>query len=155
MMHGCGKMVVAPASDAARCGDAWATPLPACRCCVWVYLFTILLFYIFLLWICADLASIHIFRRTEPIWPELGCIGRIGLYWPAAETNQKGWNSRNRQKSTLNHVGTAKIGFEWGPNILNLSFLNFILNICYFFCVFFFVLCFLPSSFFVLWTKYI
>ena len=51
----------------------------------------------------------------------------------------------------------AEIGFEWGPNILNLSFLNFILNICCFFCVFFFVLCFVlcfsPSSFFVLWTK--
>ena len=62
-------------------------------------------------------------------------------------------NGRNRPKSALNHAGTAKIGFEWGPNILNLSFLNFILNICCFFCVFFFVLCFLPSSFFVLWIK--
>ena len=47
----------------------------------------------------------------------------------------------------------AEIGFEWGPNILKLSFLNFILNICCFFCVFFFVLRFLPSYFFVLWTK--
>ena len=52
-------------------------------------------------------------------------------------------------KSALNHAETAEINFEWGPNILNLSFLNFILNICCFFCV----LCFLPSSFFVLWTK--
>jgi len=44
-------------------------------------------------------------------------------------------DDRNRPKSALNHARTAEIGFEWGPNILNLSFLNFILNICCFFCV--------------------
>ena len=62
-------------------------------------------------------------------------------------------NGRNRPKSALNHAGTAEISFERGPNILNLTFLNFILNIYCFFCVFFvlcFVLYFLPSSFFVL-----
>ena len=97
----------------------------------------------------ANSASIHTdLGRFLPIRPK---SGRIGSYRPAAETNQ------NRPKSALNHAGTAIIGFEWDPNILNLSFLNFILNICYFFCIFFFVLCFilcfLPSSFFVLWTK--
>ena len=61
--------------------------------------------------------------------------------------------NRNKPKSALNYAGTAEIGFEWGPNILNLSFLDFILNIWCFFCVFFFVLCFLPSSSFVLWIK--
>ena len=60
---------------------------------------------------------------------------------------------QNRPKSALNHARTTEIGFEWGPNILNLSFLDFILNIWCFFCVFFFVLCFSPSSFFVLWIK--
>ena len=63
-----------------------------------------------------------------------------------AESGHIGW----QPKSALNHARTAEIGFEWG---LNLSFLNFILKICCFFCVFFFVLCFLPSSFFVLWIK--
>ena len=66
-------------------------------------------------------------------------------------------NSQKGLKSALNHAGTAEIGFEWGPNILNWSFLNFIMNICCFFCVFFFVLCFvlcfLSTSFFVLWIK--
>ena len=81
---------------------------------------------------------------------ELGRIGRIGSYRPVAEIDR---NSQNGPTSALNHARTAEIGFEWGPNILNLSFLFFILNICYFFCIFFFVLCFLPSSFFVLWTK--
>ena len=73
--------------------------------------------------ICADLCW------TRQIRPESSCIGQIGLYQLAAETD------RNRLKSALNHVGTVEIGFEWGPNILNLSFLNFILNICCFFCV--------------------
>ena len=76
--------------------------------------------------------------------------GQFGQNWVVSAGDR---NGRNRPKSALNHAGTAKIGFEWGPNILNLSFLNFILNICCFFCVFFFVLCFLPSSFFVLWIK--
>ena len=64
---------------------------------------------------------------------------RIGLYQPNRIVSTGG---RKRPKSALNHAGTAEIGFEWDPNILNLSFLNFILNICCFFCVFFFVLCF-------------
>ena len=70
----------------------------------------------------------------SPTRPE---SSRIRSYWLATET-------------ALNHAKTAEIGFEWG---LHLSFLNFILKICCFFCVFFFVLCFLPSSFFVLWIK--
>ena len=63
-------------------------------------------------------------HRTGLIRLELGRIG----WWPK-------W-----PKSTLNHAGIAEIGFEWGPNIQNLSFLNFIMNICYFF-VFSFLFC--------------
>ena len=66
-------------------------------------------------------------------------IGPYRLNWVVLTGDQ---NGHNRPKSALNHAGTAKISFEWDPNILNLSFLNFILNICCFFCVFFFVLCF-------------
>ena len=82
--------------------------------------------------------------RTGPIWLELGRIGWIGSYRPTVKTDRNSWN---KSKSALNHARTAKIGFEWGPNILNQSFLNFILNICCFFCFFFcffflFVLCF-------------
>ena len=88
--------------------------------------------------ICADLAWFA---------PNRVDSARIGLYHP-------NWfilaGNRNRPKSNLNHAEIAEIGFEWGPNILNLSFLNFILNICFFFWV---LLCFLLSSFFVLWTK--
>ena len=92
--------------------------------------------FFFLSLIRADSASICV----EPGW--------FGQNWVVSAGDR---NGRNRPKSALNHAGTAKISFEWGPNILNLSlsFLNFILNIC----CFFFVLCFLPSSFFVLWIK--
>ena len=69
----------------------------------------------------------------------------------SAESDHIGW----RPKLALNHTGTAEISFEWGPNILNLSFLNFILNLCYFFCIFFFVLCFdlcfLPLKIYLKW----
>ena len=75
---------------------------------------------------------------------------RFGQNRVVSASDRIGWN---RPTSASNHAGIAEIGFEWGPNILNLSFLNFILNICCFFCVFFFVLCFLSSSFFVLWIK--
>ena len=87
--------------------------------------------------ICVDSASICTepgkFSQNQAVSAELGRIG-----WPSK------W-----PKLALNHARTAKIGFKWDPNILNLSFLNFILNIC----CFFFVLCLLPSSFFVLWIK--
>ena len=61
-------------------------------------------------------------------------------------------DDRNRLKLALNHAEIAEIGFEWVPNILNLSFINFILNICCFFCVFFFVFvfCFVFLAFFFL-----
>ena len=72
-----------------------------------------------------------------PNWVDLAIIGS---YRPSIETAETDQNGRNRPKSAWNHVGTAEIGFEWDPNILNLSFFNFILNICCFFCVFFFVL---------------
>ena len=88
---------------------------------------------------------LHVFAA-----PNRANSARIGLYRPNRIVLAGGLK---RPKSALNYSGTPEIGFEWGPNILNLSFLNFILNICCFFCVFFFVLCFLPSSFFVLWTK--
>ena len=89
------------------------------------------------------------FNQNRAVLAESGCIGWIRCYRPAVETNK-------RPKLALNHAEIVEIGFEWGPNILNLSFLNFILNICCFFVfsfLFCFVLCFLPSSFFVLWIK--
>ena len=120
------------------------------------------------------------------MWPDTGCgiwhgclcvnaASELFLFFYSIRTDstlirtESGWfnqnravsaddrNGWNKQKWALNHVETVEINFEWSPNILNLSFLSFILNICYFFCVFFFVLCFvlcfLPSSFFVLWIK--
>ena len=75
---------------------------------------------------------------------------RIKLYQPNQVILAGNQNGSKQPKSALNHAETAKIGFEWDPNILNLFFLNFILNICCLFCVFFFVLYFLHSSFFVL-----
>lgn len=100
--------------------------------------------FFFFSWIHVDSASIRV---------ESGRIGWIGSYQPATKMAETDQNGQNRSKSALNHAKTAEIGFEWDPNILNLSFLNFIMNICYFFCVFFFVLYSLPSSFFVLWIK--
>ena len=89
-------------------------------------------------------------RRTGPIRPESSC---------STESGYIDWRPK-QPKSALNHAETAKIGFQWGPNILNLSFLNFILNICcffydlffvVFFFFFFFFCCFLPSFF--VWIK--
>ena len=47
--------------------------------------------------------------QFAPIRPELGCIGQIGSYQPTAKIDR---NNHNMQKSTLNHAGTAEIGFE-------------------------------------------
>ena len=106
--------------------------LPARRCHIWVFLF-LFLFFFDSRWLGFDSA-------------------KIGLYWPAAKTVETDQNGRNRSKSALNYAGTVEISSEWGPNILNLSFLNFILNICCFFCVcvcvfFFNVSCLLLSLF--------
>ena len=65
---------------------------------------------------------------------------RIKLYRLHRVVSTSNQNGHNRPKTALNHARIVKISFEWGLNILNLSFLNFILNICCFFCVFFFVL---------------
>ena len=118
-----------------QCGLTWGTAsVTAART-------SMLRFFFFspLTWL--DLHQLSLIRTN---------LARIGPYQPNRVVSGGG---RNRPKRASNHARTAKIGFEWGPNILNLSFLNFILNICYFFCVFFFVLCFLPSSFSVLWIK--
>ena len=139
MKHWRGWEGAAAELDAAQAGcGIWRgqMQLPACRCHIWVFLF-LFLFFFDSRWLGFDSA-------------------KIGLYWPAAKIVETDQNGRNRPKSALNHAGTAEISSEWGPNILNLSFLNFILNICCFFCVcvcVFFFLCFLPSSFFVLWIK--
>ena len=61
----------------------------------------------------------------------------IGPYWVVSAGDR---NGQNMLKSALNHAGTVEIGFEWCPNILNLSILNFIMNIYCFFCVVFFFL---------------
>ena len=111
------------------------TPLPTHQCRVWVYLF------FFFSLIRTDSARFAL-NQTDSAWIRLHRLNWVVLA-----------GDQNRPKSALNHARTAEIGFEWGPNILNLSFLDFILNIWCFFCVFFFVLCFSPSSFFVLWIK--
>ena len=135
MMHGRGWEGAAPESDAARCG----VRLPA-RLSFFFFFMDSLRLGSIRTDSTSILADSH---RTGTIRPKSSRIGVIS----AGDRNS--WNGRNRPQSALNHAGTAEIGFEWGPNILILSFLNFIMNICCFFCVFFFVLCFLPSSFFL------
>ena len=108
-----------------------------------IYLFLYYYYFIFMV-------SCQLGFYSRRFVPNRDFSVQIKLYRPNRVVSAGDWN---RPKLALNHARTAKIGFEWGPNILNLSFLNFILNICCFFCVFFFVLCFLPSSFFVLWIK--
>ena len=141
-------------TDTARKLPHWSLMRPNVGCGIWRGCPLRLSFFFFFVFFIPDslqLGLIHTnFHQTWPICPESGHIGQIGSYRPATKMVE---TNRNRPKSVLNHAGIAKIGFEWGPNILNLSFLNFILNICCFFCVFFFVLCLLPSSFFVLWIK--
>ena len=105
------------------------TLLPVCRYHVWVFFF---------FGICSDLAPIRADSRwTGPIRPKSGGIGRIRSYWPAAETSWNWpWITPEQLKSALNEAQT--------------SLLNFILNICCFFCVFFLVLCFVYLAFFFL-----
>ena len=92
------------------------------------------LFFFFLGFTLTWLQFKQTWLQFMPHWVD---SARIGPYWPAIETDR---NGQNRPKLAWNHVGTVEIGFAWDPNILNLSFLNFILNICCFFCVFLFVL---------------
>ena len=134
MKHGRDWEGAALESDVAQCGVQCPTWLPARQYRVWAFFS---LDSRQLDSICADSVSI----RTEP--------DRYGQNQAvSAELGRIGWLPKWLNLA-LNHVGIAEIGFEWGPNILKLSFLNFILNIC----CFFFVLCLLPSSFFVLWFK--
>ena len=131
MMQGRGWEGAAPESDAARC----RVRLPA----------RLSFFFFFHGFASTRLNSRRLNFYSHRFTPNRDDSGKIK---PNRVISAGDWNGRNRPKSALNHAGTAEIGFEWGPNILNLSFLNFIMNICCFFCVFFFVLCFLPSSFF-------
>ena len=132
MKHGHGWKGTAPKSDVG-CG-VWCG-------CPRVGTTSDLFFFMDLHWLGFDS---HLTRQIRPK------SSQIGSYRPKTETAEMDQDGQNRPKSALNHAETAKIGFEWDPNILNLSFLNFTLNICCFFYVFFFVLSFLPSSFFVL-----
>ena len=109
------------------------TPLPACRYHVWVFFF---------FWDLLRLGS-----NSGRFLLNRANSARIGWYRPNWIVLAGG---RSKLKLALNHAGTAEISFEWGPNILNLSLLNFILNICCFFCVLFFVLCFVFLAFFFL-----
>ena len=113
--------------DATRCGVRRLTRLPVRRILGWAFFF-------FLGFTQTWLQSKQTWLQFMPNWVD---SARIGPYWPAIETDR---NGQNRPKLAWNHVGIVEIGFAWDPNILNLSFLNFILNICCFFCVFFFVL---------------
>ena len=123
-------------------GNARATLLPTRWCCVWVFV-CLFAFFFFL----------NGFAPTQlqftPIPAKSVYSARIRSYRLNRIVSVGSRNWPKWSKSALNHAETAEINFEWGSNILNLSFLNFILNICCFFCV----LCFLPSSFFVVWTK--
>ena len=88
-------------------------------------------------------------RWFSPNWDDLA---RIKLYRPNQVVSADDWNGRNRPKSALNHFGIAKIGFEWGPNILNLSLILFWIFVASFvfsflFCVLFCVSCLLLSLF--------
>ena len=107
--------------------------LPASWCCAWAFFF-----FLFFSRICINSAWF------APNWAD---STGIGLYRPNQVLSTDNQNGQSGSKSTLNHAGIAEIGFEWDPSILNLSFLNFILNICYFFCVFcFFFLCFVNQG---------
>ena len=146
MKHERGWEGATPESNTAWRGVRRLTWLPVCRCRVWAFFF----FFFF-----TDSWQLGLIR-TDSAWfaPTRLLVSliraKLGRFGENQAISADDWNGRNKPKSALNHFGIAKIGFEWGPNIPNLSFLNFILNICCFFCVFFFVLCFLPSSFFVL-----
>ena len=131
MKYGRGLGGAAPEFDAAWCGVRCSMQLLTRQCHVWVVLFI----YLFLASIHAKLGR---FCQNRAVSIELGRIGQ----WP-----KRTQNDRNRLKSALNHVRTNAIGFEWGANILNLSFLNFIMNICCFFCVLFCVSCIFLSLF--------
>ena len=147
MKHGRGWEGVTLKSDTAR-REVWRlTRLPVRRCRIWAFFF---------------FSRIH----ADSTWFALTRLrfasnradsARIKPYQPNRVVWASDRNISKLPKSALNHAKTTEISFKWGPNILNLSFFNFILNICCFFCVFFFVLyfvlCFLPSSFFVLWIK--
>ena len=134
------ETVILWSMDAVACADATSE--------LFFYLFIYLfLFYGFAL---TRLDSCQLGFYSRWFVPNRDFSAKIKLYQPNRVVSA---SYLNRPKLALNHARTTEIGFEWGPNILNLSFLTFILNICCFFCVFFFVLCFLPSSFFVLWIK--
>ena len=128
MKHECGWEGATPESNAG-CGIRRS-------CCVWVFFFSFFFFHRFT---STQLDS----RRFALNWED---SAKIMPYWPNRVVLA---GNRKKPKSTLNHAGIAKIGFEWGQNILNMPFLNFILNSSCFFCV----LCFLPSYFFALWIK--
>ena len=134
-------------SNTARRGVWRLTQLPVLRCRVWAFFFFSRIH--------ADSAWFALTRLRFAL--NRADSTRIKPYQPNRVVWASDRNIPKLPKSALNHAKTAEISFEWGPNILNLSFFNFILNICCFFCVFFFVLyfvlCFLPSSFFVLWIK--
>ena len=130
MKHGRSWEGAAPESDAAWCRVRHPTQLPVRRCRVWVF------FFFFFS------RSHRLGFYSHQFVPNQDDSARIKLYQPNQVISAGNRNGSKQPKSALNHAETAKIGFEWDPNILNLSFLNFILNICCFFCVFFFVLCF-------------
>ena len=126
----------------------WSTDAVACAGAAFELFFYFFIFILLLLLFFMVSCQLGFYSRR--FVPNRDFSVQIKLYRPNRVVSAGDWN---RPKLALNHARTAEIGFEWNPNILNLSFLNFILNICCFFCVFFFVLCFLPSSFFVLWIK--
>ena len=118
-----------------RCGVWHLTRLLAHWCRVWAFFF-----FTYSRWlgsICANLASICAepgwFGQNQAVLAESSCFGQRPKRPKQAEISLE-----------------SEIGFEWGPNNLNLSFLNFILNIfllllCFMFFAFFF-LCFVNQG---------
>ena len=127
MKHGHSWEGAALEFDVAWRGVRCPTWLLAHRCRVWViYLFIIIIYLFFL----------HGFSPH---------IGQIGSYRPVAKID------RNRLKSAVNHAGTAKNRLWMRPKHPKSVILQFYCE--YLLLLLCFVLCFLPSSFFVLWTK--
>ena len=137
MKHGRSWEGATPESDAAWCRVRHPTQLPARRCHVRAFFFFFFFHGFTSTWLDSSRFGFYS-RQFAPNWDN---SARIKLYRPNQVISAGNRNGSKQPKSALNHAETAKIGFEWDPNILNLSFLNFILNICCFCCVFFFVLC--------------
>ena len=147
MKHGRGWEGATLESDVAQCGVQCPMWLPTHQCRVWAFFF-------FFPWIHAGPAR---FALTQLRFaPNQADLVRIKPYQPnwvvlaghrMAEIGLESCrNSRNRLRMRPKHPKSVIPQFYFEYLLLLLCFFLFFFFVC-------FVFCFLPSSFFVLWTK--